>query len=81
MSRMPRARKKRQKLGKKVKLRYERELAHFEKNKGEGTAPVRPKGHLSPCPSCGGSGLIPADSYPIADKENYSLCATCRASS
>lgn len=63
--------KKRQKLRKKVKLRYEREVVEFEKSKSEGLAPIRPKGHLSSCLNCKGSGLIPSDNAPLADNENY----------
>jgi 2-polyprenyl-6-methoxyphenol hydroxylase-like FAD-dependent oxidoreductase len=63
--------KKSQRLRKKVRLRYQRELDQFEKTKGEGTAPVRPKGHLYSCLNCSGSGLVPAASHPIADKESY----------
>jgi len=46
-------------------------LDHFEKTKGEGTTPVRPRGHLYSCLNCFGSGLLPSTSHPIADKENY----------
>jgi len=63
--------KRRRKLRKKVRLRYQREVAHFEKTRGEGEAPVRPKGHLYACLSCGGSGLVPAETPPVADKENF----------
>jgi 2-polyprenyl-6-methoxyphenol hydroxylase-like FAD-dependent oxidoreductase len=63
--------KKSRKLRKKVRLRYQMELDQFEKTKGKGTAPVRPKGHLYSCPSCSGSGLVHSASHPIADKENY----------
>lgn len=63
--------KKRQRLRKKVKLQYQRELEAFEKNNGEGTAPIKPKGHLNTCTNCSGSGLVPANSHPIADTENY----------
>jgi 2-polyprenyl-6-methoxyphenol hydroxylase-like FAD-dependent oxidoreductase len=63
--------KKSRGLSRKAKLRYQAALARFEKANGEGTAPVRPKGHLYACPDCNGSGLVHADSFPIADKENY----------
>lgn len=63
--------KKRQRLRKKVKLQYQRELEAFEKNNGEGTAPIKPKGHLNTCTNCSGSGLVPANNHPIADTENY----------
>ncbi|MDX1270036.1 MAG: hypothetical protein R3311_21905, partial [Oceanisphaera sp.] len=60
-----------QKIRKKVRLGYQAALAHSEKSGGEGSAPVRPKGHLSTCLNCGGSGLLPAASPPVADNENY----------
>ena len=63
--------KKTKRLGKKVKLLYQTELVQFEKNKREGTAPVRPKGHLDSCKSCKGSGLVLSASQALADKENY----------
>jgi 2-polyprenyl-6-methoxyphenol hydroxylase-like FAD-dependent oxidoreductase len=63
--------KKSKRLRKKVKLRYQRELDQFEKANSEGTAPVRPKGHLDSCSNCKGSGLVHSATHPLADKENY----------
>ncbi|AFL81586.1 2-polyprenyl-6-methoxyphenol hydroxylase-like oxidoreductase [Aequorivita sublithincola DSM 14238] len=63
--------KKRRRLRKKVKLRYQKEVEQFEKTNCESKAPVRPKGHLDPCTNCSGSGLVLAASSPIADSENY----------
>jgi 2-polyprenyl-6-methoxyphenol hydroxylase-like FAD-dependent oxidoreductase len=63
--------KKSQRLKKKVRLQYQIALDLFEKTNGNGIAPLRPMGHLFSCPICGGSGLIPSASHPIADKENY----------
>lgn len=63
--------KKRHKLRKKVRFLYEMALEQFEKTNGEGVAPVRPKGHLYVCLTCGGSGLVPSATPPVADKENY----------
>jgi len=63
--------KKSQRISKKVRLRYQEALAQFEKNIGGGTPPIRPKSHLILCTHCNGSGLIPAVSPPIPDKENY----------
>ncbi len=57
-------------LRKKVKLRFQRELEQFEKNKHDKIAPVRPKGHLHTCVNCQGTGLVHADTQPLADK-NY----------
>ena len=63
--------KKSQRLTKKIRLRYQRELDQFEKTNGEGIAPVRPKAHLSQCLNCSGSGLIPSENPTLIDKENY----------
>lgn len=63
--------KKSKGLRKKTRRRYQRELDQFEKTKGEGTAPVRPKGHLEPCLNCKGSGLVHSAIQALADKENY----------
>ncbi len=58
-------------LRKKVRLRYQRELELFEKANNEGTAPVRPKGHLYDCLNCCGTGLLQSANHPIADTEHY----------
>lgn len=63
--------KKSRRLRKKVRLSYQRELDQFEKTKEEGTAPVRPKGHLYDCINCNGSGLVHSPRHPIADEETY----------
>jgi 2-polyprenyl-6-methoxyphenol hydroxylase-like FAD-dependent oxidoreductase len=63
--------KKSRRISKKVRLHYQMAVEQFEKSKGEGTAPGRPKAHLDSCTNCSGSGLVPAASPPIADTENY----------
>ena len=63
--------KKRQRISKKVKLRYQNELAQFEKTNREGVAPILPKGHLKSCLNCSGSGIINSIIPPVVDKENY----------
>ena len=63
--------KKSKRLRKKVKLRYQRELDQFEKMNREGTAPVRPVGHLDSCSNCNGSGLVHSATPPLVDKVNY----------
>ena len=63
--------KKSKRLRKKVRLRYQRELDQFENTKSEGTAPVRPKGHLDSCLNCKGSGLVHSAIHPLVDKQNY----------
>lgn len=63
--------KKRRRLRKKVRLQYQVALNQFQKANSEGTAPVRPKGHLYSCLNCSGSGLVPSTNPPSADSENY----------
>jgi 2-polyprenyl-6-methoxyphenol hydroxylase-like FAD-dependent oxidoreductase len=58
-------------LRKKVRLHFQRELDEFEKNKSEGTAPVRPKGHLDTCLNCKGSGLVCSAIQVLPDEQNY----------
>lgn len=62
---------KSRRLRKKVRLSYQRALDEFERLKGVGPAPVRPKGHLDDCVTCAGSGLIPASCPPLPDHDNY----------
>ncbi|NRA37339.1 MAG: FAD-dependent monooxygenase, partial [Planctomycetes bacterium] len=57
-------------LSKKMRRRYEKELAEFEKAGGEGMAPVSPKAHLSVCEICNGSGLQRSAEFPAVDTEN-----------
>jgi 2-polyprenyl-6-methoxyphenol hydroxylase-like FAD-dependent oxidoreductase len=61
---------KSRRIRKKVRLSFQKKLALFNKNKNEGSAPIRPKGHLFSCLKCKGSGLIQSDKHPIFDKEN-----------
>lgn len=63
--------KKSRKVRKKIRLRYQIALQQFEKTKGEGTAPVRPKGSLYTCLNCNGTGLVHSTAPPIADTQNY----------
>ncbi|WP_051209966.1 FAD-dependent oxidoreductase [Gelidibacter mesophilus] len=63
--------KKRRKLRKKAKRRYQRACEQFEKSKSEETLPAKPTGHLELCSTCSGSGLAPTTNPPIADEENY----------
>jgi len=63
--------KKAKRLRKKVRLRFQRDLALFEKNGSQGTAPIRPKGHLDGCVDCLGTGLIHCESPVLADKQTF----------
>lgn len=58
-------------LRKKARLEYIKQLDEFERMKGEGPAPVRPKGHLESCTHCSGSGLVRAAEFPHTDAEHY----------
>ncbi|MEN8928707.1 MAG: NAD(P)/FAD-dependent oxidoreductase [Flavobacteriales bacterium] len=60
--------KKRQKLRKKVRLEHQEKLNKLKPNE---EIPVKPKGHLTLCETCQGSGLRQSDSFPEPDKENY----------
>jgi len=63
--------RKRNKLRKKIRLKYQRKLEEFEQKKSEGTAPVRPKGQLHACQNCKGSGLITSDTTTLINSINY----------
>ncbi|WP_395047048.1 FAD-dependent oxidoreductase [Flavobacterium sp.] len=63
--------KKSRGLSKKALRHYQIAFEQFEKTNSEGTAPVRPKGHLYSCLNCSGSGLVGSTNSPIADKENF----------
>jgi len=54
-----------------VRLGYLAALAQFEQSNGEGTAPLPPKGHLEPCSTCAGTGIVAADSPRLPDAETY----------
>lgn len=62
--------KKKSRIKKSVRLRYEAALANFEKATTQGTAPLRPEAHLSSCSYCSASGLVASENFPVADVEN-----------
>ena len=62
---------KKLRLRKNSRIRYQKAFNQFEKIKSEGQDSVRPKVPKYACDNCNGSGLIPADSHPVADTENY----------
>ncbi|MGJ8685157.1 MAG: FAD-dependent oxidoreductase [Nonlabens sp.] len=63
--------KKSQRIRKKARLSYQRAVEQFEKSNGKSAIPVKPKGHLSNCKDCDGTGLIESTSIPQADDVNY----------
>lgn len=62
---------KRHKIRNAVKIHYQLACEEFEKSNGQGTAPVRPKGHPYLCETCNGIGILPSTSPPIADTKKY----------
>jgi 2-polyprenyl-6-methoxyphenol hydroxylase-like FAD-dependent oxidoreductase len=63
--------KKKRRIKKSLRHRYQSEVENFEKTNSEGTPPTRPEAHLYICTNCSGSGLIPSDSFPIPDREHF----------
>ncbi|WP_226065558.1 FAD-dependent oxidoreductase [Kaistella polysaccharea] len=63
--------KKKRRIKKSLRLRYQEELEKFEKANGKGTPPVRPEAQLYTCPTCSGAGIIPLEHPPIPDPDNY----------
>ncbi|MBH2022818.1 MAG: FAD-dependent monooxygenase [Flavobacteriales bacterium] len=63
--------KKKQRIRKSVKIRYEKALDEFKNSDGKGPVPVRPHAHLFPCPICSGSGLLASEDFPLPDHEKF----------
>ncbi|MDB2673232.1 FAD-dependent monooxygenase [Flavobacteriaceae bacterium] len=63
--------KKKRRLRKSIRLRYQRELAQFDASAGNGAAPVRPIAPLDVCSTCKGSGLVAVSESPHPDKAQY----------
>jgi 2-polyprenyl-6-methoxyphenol hydroxylase-like FAD-dependent oxidoreductase len=67
--------KKSQKLKKKSRLQYLREVEEFQQFDQKGIAQIRPKAHLNSCINCAGSGLIESENFPEIDTKNYPTIA------
>lgn len=63
--------KKKRRIRKSLRLRYQIELAEFEKNNNEGIVPISPKAQTYICSNCSGSGIISSENFPIPDTENF----------
>ncbi|CAM3978552.1 NAD(P)/FAD-dependent oxidoreductase [Flavobacterium antarcticum] len=63
--------KKRQRITKKAKLRYQNAFDNYQKFNSDGTAPKAPKSHLNPCSNCAGTGIITSDLPPTPDTVNF----------
>lgn len=63
--------KKKRRIKKSVRLRYEIALAIFEKANREGILPTRPKAQTYTCDTCFGSGIVASENFPIPDTVTY----------
>lgn len=63
--------KKSRRIRKKVRLTYQRELEAYQLSNQKGKAPTPPKGHLSPCETCKGTGLLISNTFPVPDTATY----------
>ncbi|SCY02396.1 2-polyprenyl-6-methoxyphenol hydroxylase [Nonlabens sp. Hel1_33_55] len=54
-----------QRIRKKAKLNYQKDLEAYERSDHNGAPPKKPKGHLKTCSTCDGSGLVKSDHAPI----------------
>lgn len=63
--------KKRRRLRKSIRLRYQRELKQFEASNENGKVPKRPTAPLEKCTNCNGSGLTVVAENPLPDKLNF----------
>ncbi len=63
--------KKKQRLRKSVRLRFEKSLETWQRQGAKGPQPLKPKPHYTTCSVCSGSGLIPSENYPLPDPEKF----------
>lgn len=63
--------KKRQKLRKKIRRQYQLALEDYQKSDKKEQMPIKPKGHLSLCKNCNGSGLTTSNVSPMPDETTY----------
>jgi salicylate hydroxylase len=63
--------KKKRRIKKSARLRYQKELEEFEKSNIEEIEPIRPEAHFYTCPNCFGSGIIPSENFLVPDLENF----------
>lgn len=63
--------KKKRRLRKSIRIRYQRELNQFEASNRSGEPPIRPAAPLEKCTKCNGSGLRVVAESPHPDKAQY----------
>lgn len=63
--------KKKQRLRKSVRLRFEKSLETWHRQGAQGPQPLKPKPHYTTCSVCSGSGLIPSENYPVPDTQRF----------
>lgn len=62
---------KRHKVRPAAKIHYQLACEAFEKSNGQGTPPIRPKGHQYICLNCNATGIVRSLSFPIPDHQKY----------
>lgn len=63
--------KKKRRIKKSLRVRYESELEVFENSQGDGTPPARPEAQRYICPTCKGSGIISSENFPAPEEEKF----------
>lgn len=63
--------KKKQRIRKSVRIRYEKALEKWRSDGATGPCPVKPEPHLSTCFSCSGTGLLASEMFPVPDSEKF----------
>lgn len=63
--------KKSRRLANKVRLQYQAACLAYEQVGSIGDAPERPRGQLYVCPTCGGSGLVRSQGFPVVDSAKF----------
>ncbi|MGL2993121.1 FAD-dependent oxidoreductase [Flavobacterium sp. TSSA_36] len=60
-----------QRIPKRVRLQYQKEVAQFQQSNLEGAEPVSPKGHWNTCATCSGTGLLLTTKTTSSSSEEY----------
>lgn len=63
--------KKRNRLKKKVKIQYQKNLEEYNTKNHTSNPPIKPRGSLNICKKCQGSGLTKTDVLPLVDKQKF----------
>lgn len=64
-----------QRIPKRTRLQYQKDVAQFQQSNQEGIEPVPPKGHWNTCATCSGTGLLLATTPTVSAPEDYPYVA------